>query len=128
MRACAQFCILPLQQFVNGAVAMVAGFRYDEETGKWDNDGVKDTFIKAYGAEPPDVLGEEDCEEMTDVLKHLQSQLGIEDERRAEELNTVIETLHGVELSRLQRKNVDSYRAFQKREIVAKWLHLHGSF
>ena len=111
-------------------MALVVGYRFDQESATWDASSVKDSHFKAYANELPDILGDEQSEEWTPALSYLHSQLGLDDDeegKRKEELEVVIDTLHGTELSRIRREDKDDH-SFTKREIVAKWLHLHGGF
>lgn len=119
-----------VSQLVDGAVAAAVGFRYDTASGRWDGKDVEDEHFRQFGNEPPDVLGAEQSPELTDTLKYLEKQLGLDDDETGElakGLDMVIETLHGVELTKIQTNDEKDY-AFHKRVVVAKWLHLKGGF
>lgn len=76
------------------------------------------------------MLGDESCAEFTPTLKYLEQQLGLDDDETGElakGLDMIIETLHGTELTEIQRKDENDH-AFHKRVVVAKWLHLIGGF
>lgn len=117
-------------QLVNGTVAMSIGYRVDVQSMKWDGSDVTDPFFKQFGNDPPDILGNEDSADWTDCLKYMRAKLGLDDDetgKREEELNTVIDALHGVEMSKIQRADASDH-SFAKRELVAKWLHVFGGF
>lgn len=97
------------------------------QTGKWDGSDVEDENFKAFGNDPPDILGDEFQEDTPQILNYLKSQLRLEDEEIAEGLQMIIETVHGTELTRLQ-SNDENDHSFRKRCLVAKWLHLCGGF
>lgn len=114
---------------IDGAVAVAMGFNYNMADGTWTNEDVTDGHFKQFGNLPPDVLGDEFGASWTDTLKYLDEQVKADDEDGAKEegLNVVIETLHGMEATKLQ--SADEYdHSFHKRVAVAKWLHLLGGF
>lgn len=83
-----------------------------------------DAHFRAFGAAPPDVLGDEDAEGRTATLDYMAEQL---EAHPNDALDTVIDAIHGIELSAALRKDPEE-QAFQKREVVAKWLHCFGGF
>lgn len=113
---------------VSGAVALVVGFKFDRETGSWDGSSVKDTFFRSYGGIPPSNVLED-----ADAMGYLAARLldsedsdSNEEDELAESLDVVIEALHGTELTQILRTSGDV--EFAQREIVVKFLHLHGGF
>lgn len=117
-------------QLIDGAVAVAMGFQYNATNGTWDGSSVEDAHFKQYGDAPPDILGQEDSAQWTDTLKYLEKQLGLDKDvegRLAASLQAVLETLHGVELTRIQMDDEKDH-AFKKRAAIAKWLHLLGGF
>ncbi len=113
---------------INGAVAIAAGWR--PSSWGWDGTNVKKTIFA--GANPPDVLGDLYSSEWTEELKFMEDELGISEDvdpanKQGEALNTFIDALHGMEMSKMQR-NDDSAVAWKKLEVVGKWLHLYGDF
>lgn len=106
------------------------GFDYDRSTGVWSADDVTDEHFCQFGGTPPDVLGDETKSDWTDTLTYLHEKLGLandDDGKLAESLNTLIETLHGVEMTRIQTADENDH-SFHKRVAVAQWLHLKGGF
>lgn len=96
----------------------------------WNGNDVKDPHFQKYENAPPDVLGDEQSSEWTDTLQYLNNQLlekQKQQEKVAEGLQVVIETLHGTDLTKIQENDEDDH-AFKKRCIVVKWLHLLGGF
>lgn len=119
-------------QEVNGAIAAAVGFRYDEEEGRWDGSKVSDEHNEHFGRfadVPPDVMGDEQSKESTETLLYLEEMLNRDDDdgKIAEGLEILIETLHGVELYKIQKEDENDH-AFRKRVLAAKWLHLYGGF
>lgn len=114
---------------IDGAVAVAMGFNYNMTEGTWTNEDVTDDHFKQFGNLPPDVLGDEFSATWSDTLKYMDKQVKADDEDGAKEegLNVVIETLHGMEATKLQSR--DEYdHSFHKRVAVVKWLHLLGGF
>lgn len=106
------------------------GFTYDTDTGTWDGANVSDQHFSKFGNTPPDALGDVNMEEWTETLKHMEAMLGLdedEDGKLADGLQTLMETLHGFELTKLQQSDTKDY-PFEKRSVVAKWLHLIGNY
>lgn len=104
---------------------------------------MSDAHFRQFGDVPPDVVGDATGVEWTETLRYMTTQLQDEEEgeeeeeealeddeeelrRRGESLDMLIETLHGVELSKVQRSEGDE--AFRKYEVIAKWLHVHASY
>lgn len=115
---------------IDGAVAVAMGFHYDKAQGTWDGSFVEDDHFKQFGDEPPDILGDENKPQWTESLKYLEKQVGIKREEQGNleaSLQLVLETLHGVEMTRIQM-NDEGDHSFKKRATVAKWLHLLGGF
>lgn len=115
---------------IDGAVAEAAGFRYDGASGKWDGAGVKDEHFRVFGNEVPDVLGDESVEVMTETLSYMEEQLWRDTEDEVElraSLEMLVETLHGVEMTRIQREDAGDH-GFRKRAVVVKWLHVVGEY
>lgn len=111
-------------------MALAVGFR--THRFGWDGAGVSDGHFRLFGDVPPDVLGEEGTAEWSDTLKYLEGQLGLGKEedssgKQAAALETVVEAVHGFELTRIRRADEKDY-AFRKREVVVKWLHLHAGY
>ncbi len=110
--------------------------RWWRDSGRTSSGGtgrdVEDTYFRQFGNVPPDALGDESSSEWTDSLKYLYGQLGLGPEenasgKKAESLNTIIEAIHGFEMCKIQRADAEDHQ-FAKREVVAKWLHLHGAY
>lgn len=120
---------LTMGQGVNGAIAAAVGFRYDEEKGRWDGSKVSDEHFRQFADTPTDVLGDEKSREFTETLLYLEEMLDRNDDdgKIAEGLEILIETVHGVELYKIQREDEKDH-AFRKRVVVAKWLHLYAGF
>jgi len=115
-------------------VAVAMGYSFDEEARQWDASGVEDEHYKHFGSTPPDVLGDESKATQTATLAHLASQLCVDDdddpvekEKLDESLHVIIETLHGVEMTKIQLADQNDHQ-FHKRVVVVKWLHLRGGF
>lgn len=109
---------------------MAMGYRYDVSTGLWDDSEVEDERFRMFNNQLPDILGDESKADMTSSLECLQETLQNDeesDEDIEDGLQVVVETLHGVELTKIQMEDPDDH-AFRKRVIVAKWLHLFGGF
>lgn len=117
------------RQEASGAVAAALGFRYNERERRWDGSEVSDEHFRKFGDVPPDVVGDEESGEFTETLEYLKGMVarGDEDGKIAEGLEIVMETVHGVEYYRIQRAD-ESDHGFQKRVVVAKWLHLYAGF
>lgn len=108
---------------VSGMLAHIVGFKYDPFVGRWHSAKVKDEYFKAFGDTPPnDVIADDD------TIAHLEDRLedGDDDGVRAEGLEVVVETLHGMEMSKIQRNSGDD--EFRRRCVLAKFFHLHGGF
>eukprot|EP00177_Eucheuma_denticulatum_P001828 GFKZ01003266.1.p2 GENE.GFKZ01003266.1~~GFKZ01003266.1.p2 ORF type:complete len:107 (-),score=24.02 GFKZ01003266.1:192-512(-) len=105
------------------------GFRYNAERRQWEGSEVEDAHFRGFGDRPPDVLGNEGGREYTETLSYLEKMLERDDEdgKIAEGLDIVMETIHGVELYKVQREDKEDV-AFHKRVVVAKWLHLYAGF
>lgn len=106
------------------------GFEYDIQSGTWTGSDVTDAHFIKFGDSPPDILGDETSAQWTDSLLYLHKKLGLDDDddgKIAAGLQVILETLHGVEMTRIQEKD-DNDHAFKKRVAVVKWLHLLGGF
>ena len=117
-------------QRINGAVAQVAGFVYNSANGSWSGERVSDGHFATFGDTPPDVLGDEAGAEWTETLRHMEGMLGLEDDEdglKAEGFKTLVDTLNGVEMSKLRQADATDH-VFAKRSVVVKRLHVVGDF
>lgn len=113
-------------------MALAAGFTYDTRAGRWDGDtsGVESRFLRE-SVRTGRISDIGKLLETPGIMDWLVATLGIDEDndpngRKIDQLNTYISTVHGAQITAIQKKNGDA--AFRRLEVIAMWLHLYGGF
>jgi len=108
-------------------MALVAGYTYDGNVYYMNSNSnsVESKFLRENVRDPAKLL------ETPGIAEWLVRSLGIDEDndpngRKIDQLNTYISTVHGGQITAIQKRDMDE--GFRRLEVIAMWLHLYGGF